>query len=162
MGFHDPRCAPTPISPVSGITYLQGLGLRPWAQSVLSAAGAATSSASPAAPLAASRRIRAETSPCAPPGGGAPRHPACASPRHSLRARNGDQDAGGGGRRDAPRGPARRVGIGSQNLGGESLFFLFSPTQGPLCGPALKTTIISAQFSSLSAYYVPSAQEEIC
>lgn len=92
MRFHDPRCAPTPISPVPGITYLQGLGLRPWAQSVLSAAGAATSSASPAAPLAASRRIRAETSPCAPPGGGAPRHPACASPRHSLRARNGDQE----------------------------------------------------------------------
>lgn len=113
MGFHDPRCAPAPISLVSGITYLQGLGLRPWAQSVLSAAGAATSSASPAAPLAASRRIRAETSPCAPPGGGAPRHPACASPRHSLRARSGYQDAGGGGRRDARRGPAWRVGIGS-------------------------------------------------
>lgn len=49
--------------------YLQELRLQPWAQSQMSAPGAATSPASPAAPLAASRRIRAETSPCAPPGG---------------------------------------------------------------------------------------------
>lgn len=49
--------------------YLQELRLQPWAQSQMSAPGAATSLASPAAPLAASRRIRAETSPCAPPGG---------------------------------------------------------------------------------------------
>lgn len=48
---------------------LQELQLQPWAQSQMSAPGAATSPASPAAALAASRRIRAETSPCAPPGG---------------------------------------------------------------------------------------------
>lgn len=59
-------CYPTgcPRSP-----YLQELRLQPWAQSQMSAPGAATSLASPAAPLAASHRIRAETSPCAPPGG---------------------------------------------------------------------------------------------
>lgn len=59
-------CYPTgcPRSP-----YLQELRLQPWVQSQMSAPGAATSLASPAAPLAASRRIRAETSPCAPPGG---------------------------------------------------------------------------------------------
>lgn len=65
-GFRYPDLLPTGYqrSP-----YLQELRLQPRAQSQMSAAGAATSPAFPAATLAASHRIRAETSPCAPPGG---------------------------------------------------------------------------------------------
>lgn len=109
-------CYPTgyPRSP-----YLEELGLQPRAQSQMSAPGAATSLASPAAPLAASRRIRAETSPCAPPGGqrvpgglrARPRTPPCVreagtrtqqlrrmlrchSPPHALRIKLQNQSLG--------------------------------------------------------------------
>lgn len=114
MGFHDPPFYRTPISPVSALAYLRGRGLRPWAQSVLSAAGAATSPASPAAPLAASRRIRAETSPSASPGGR--RAPAILrarprAPPFARRAGTRTEEAGwGGGWRCSGRSPAQRVG----------------------------------------------------
>lgn len=112
MGFHDPPFYRIPISPVSALAYLRGRGLRPWAQSVLSAAGAATSPASPAAPLAASRRIRAETSPCASPGGR--RAPAILrarprAPPFARRAGTRAEEAGGGGWRCSGRSPAQRV-----------------------------------------------------
>lgn len=133
MGFHDPPFYRIPISPVSALAYLRGRGLRPWAQSVLSAAGAATSPASPAAPLAASRRIRAETSPCASPGGR--RAPAILrarprAPPFARRAGTRAEEAGGGGRGgDAPAAaPPSASGSGSLGLRRrkKSSCFLFS------------------------------------
>lgn len=101
LGFHVPRCAPTPIFPVSELTYLQGLRSGPGAARALRCRRCHY----PRVPCSASRRrIRAETGPGASPGAARPRHLACARPRHSPRAPSGDRDAGGGGR-DAPARP---------------------------------------------------------
>lgn len=163
MGFHDPRSTPTPISLLFALAYLQGLGLRPWVQSVLSAAGAATSPESPAAPLAASRRIRAETSPCASPGGQRAPDTLRARPRAPPFARRAGTRTLEEQGRMFPRLPSPPGALGSNCRAWtrEKNRLLFAQTHGPLCGLALKMILISTRFRSLSAYCEPNLQEEI-
>lgn len=134
-GFPRPPFYRTPTCPVSALAYLRGRGLRPWAQSVLSVAGAATSPASPAAPLAASRRIRAETGPCASPGGR--RGPAVlrARPRAPPFARRAGTRTERWGQEDAPSpAPPGASESGSLGLRGQERKLLLSLLSDPLTG----------------------------